>query len=101
MTFVDASQQTYGVAVYIRCKYHNDAIPGHRGVPKEVISDRQEIRRCSGRIKETSQQRQLQSKTDELEVTKRFNPPATPHFGGAHEVMVKAAKKAIYSVVGD
>ena len=26
MTFVDASQQAYGAAVYIRCKYHNDAV---------------------------------------------------------------------------
>ncbi|CAB3999634.1 Hypothetical predicted protein, partial [Paramuricea clavata] len=29
-----------------------------------------------------------------------FNPPAGPHFGGAHEILVKAAKKAIYSVLG-
>ena len=28
-----------------------------------------------------------------------FNPPGAPHFGGAHEVMVKAAKKAIYEVL--
>jgi len=27
--FVDAFQQAYGAAVYIRCKYHNDAIPSH------------------------------------------------------------------------
>ena len=26
VTFVDASQQAYGAAVYIRCKYHNDAV---------------------------------------------------------------------------
>ena len=44
---------------------------------------------------------QLQNKTVELGVTWRFNPPAAPHFRGAHEVMVKAAKKAIYAVVGD
>ena len=37
----------------------------------------------------------------ELGVTWRFNPPAAPHFGGAHEVMVKAAKKATYAVVRD
>ena len=43
----------------------------------------------------------LQNKTAETGVKWRFNPPAAPHFGGAHEVMVKAAKKAIYAVVGD
>ena len=26
VTFVDASQQAYGAAVYIRCKYHSDAV---------------------------------------------------------------------------
>ena len=28
-----------------------------------------------------------------------FNPPGDPHFGGAHEIMVKAAKKTIYAVL--
>ena len=43
----------------------------------------------------------LESKTAELGVTWRFNPPGAPHFGGAHEVLVKAAKKATYVVVRD
>ena len=30
-----------------------------------------------------------------------FNPPAAPHFGDVHEVMVKLAKRAIYGVLGD
>ena len=45
--------------------------------------------------------RHLQSKTAELGLTWRFNPQGAPHFEGAHEVMVKAAKKAIYVVVGE
>ena len=45
--------------------------------------------------------RHLQSETAELGLTWRFNTPSAPHFGGAHEVMVKAAKKAIYAVVGE
>ena len=44
---------------------------------------------------------QLLNKTAELGVTWRFNPPGAPHFGGVHKVLVKAAKKAIYAVVGD
>ena len=30
----------------------------------------------------------------------KFNPPAAPHFGGVFEAMVKAAKKAVYAVLG-
>lgn len=29
-----------------------------------------------------------------------FNPPSAPHFGGVFECMVKAAKKALYAVLG-
>ncbi|XP_047135411.1 uncharacterized protein LOC124812609 [Hydra vulgaris] len=25
-----------------------------------------------------------------------FNPPAVPHFGGNHEIMIKTAKRAVY-----
>ena len=28
-----------------------------------------------------------------------FNPTGAPHFSGVHEVIVKAAKKAIYAVL--
>ena len=30
-----------------------------------------------------------------------FNPPGGPHFGGIFEIMVKAAKKAVYAVLGN
>ena len=43
---------------------------------------------------------QFQSKKVELGETWRFNPPAAPHFGGAHEVMVQADKKSINAVAG-
>ena len=75
------------------------------GVPKEVISDRStnfvgvvgELTKLASQL----DRRHLQSETAELGLTWRFNPPSAPHFGGAHEVMVKAAKKAIYAVVGE
>ena len=75
------------------------------GVPKEVISDRgTNFVGPVGELKKLVSQldrKQLENKTVELGVTWRFNPPAAPHSGGAHEVMVKAAKKAIYAIVGD
>ena len=30
-----------------------------------------------------------------------FNPPAGPHFGGVHEILVKAAKKALYAILNN
>lgn len=30
-----------------------------------------------------------------------INPPCAPHFGGVHESMVKSAKRAIYTVLGN
>ena len=41
----------------------------------------------------------IQGTTAQKGVKWTFNPPGAPHFGGAHEVMVKAAKKAIYAVL--
>ena len=76
-----------------------------REVPKEVISDRgSNSVGAVGELKKLVSQldrQQLLNKTAELGVTRRFNPPGVPHFGGGHEVLVKAAKKAIYAVVGD
>ncbi|XP_074637789.1 uncharacterized protein LOC141896447 [Acropora palmata] len=77
-----------------------------------IIAAREEIREwdrecneCAvGELKKLVSQldrQQLLNKTAELGVTWRFNPPGAAHFGGVHEVLVKAAKKAIYAVVGD
>jgi len=72
------------------------------GVPKEVISDRgTNFVGAVGELKKIVSQldrQKLESKTVELRVTWRFNPP---HFGGAHEVKVKAATNATYAVVRD
>ena len=44
---------------------------------------------------------QIQRATVQKGVKWHFKPPGAPHVGGAHEVMVKAAKKAIYAVFGN
>jgi len=70
-----------------------------------VISDRgTNFVGAVGELKKLATQldrQKLERKTAELGVTWRFNPPGAPHFGGAHEVMVKIAKKATYAVVRD
>ena len=43
----------------------------------------------------------IQNSTSNSGVKWHFNPPATPHFSGVHEAMIKSAKKAIYGILGD
>ena len=74
-----------------------------RGIPEEVCSDRgtnfvgaaNELRDLVKRLDQDKIGRSTVSKS----VKWNFNPPGAPHFGGAHEIMVKAAKKAIYAVL--
>jgi hypothetical protein len=76
-----------------------------RGVPKEVVSD------CGtnfvGAVNELKElynqldKEKIQHATADKGVKWLFNPPAGPHFGGAHEIMVKSAKRAIYGVLGN
>lgn len=76
-----------------------------RGVPSEVTSDNgtnfvgavNELRDLVGKL----DQDQIQRKTNHMfnKVTWHFNPPAAPHFGGIHEIMIKSAKNAIYAVL--
>jgi len=70
-----------------------------RGYPLTIISDRgtnfigaeRELRELVDNLDQTQIQDQMASRG----VKWCFNPPLAPHFGGAHEVMIKAAKKAI------
>ena len=72
-----------------------------RGVPKEVVSDHgtnfvgavNELKELTGQL----DKEKIKRKTSTKGVRWLFNPPAAPHFGGAHEIMVKAAKKAVYT----
>jgi hypothetical protein len=75
-----------------------------RGVPKEMFSDN-----GGNFIKGEKELRQLwSSDKDRIQraattrgIRWHFQPPAAPHFGGAHEVMIKAAKRAILVILGD
>ena len=83
---------------------HNDAATSRRGVSKEAKRNRgTNFVRAVGKLKELVGQlhrQQLQSNIVELGETWRSNPPAAPHFGEAHEVMVQADEKTIYAVAG-
>ena len=43
----------------------------------------------------------IQRRTASTNIEWVFNPPGAPHFGGVFEIMVKAAKKALYAVLGN
>jgi len=76
-----------------------------RRVPKEMISDNgtnvtgavNELKELVGQLNKDK----IQGTTAQKGVKWTFNPPGAPHFGGAREVMVKAAKKAIYAVLSN
>jgi len=42
----------------------------------------------------------IQRRTVHRGIKWNFNPPAGPHFGGVYEIMIKAAKTAVYAVLG-
>ena len=44
--------------------------------------------------------KKIQETTTSYGVTWHFNPPHAPQFSGVHKIMIKAAKKAIYSILG-
>ena len=74
-----------------------------RGLPQEVISDN-----GTNFVGANTELKELISKLDKSKIEKsaanngikwHFNPPLGPHFGGVHETMIKAAKRAIYGIL--
>jgi hypothetical protein len=76
-----------------------------RGVPKEMVSDNgTNFVGAVNDLKELVAQldrEKIQRATAHSGTTWSFNPPGGPHFGGVVEIMVKAAKKAIYAVLNN
>ena len=72
-----------------------------RGYPQEIVSDRgtnfigadRELRE----LLDALDQDKIKDQTVNKGVKWFFNPPLAPHFGGVHEVMIKAAKKGYSS----
>ena len=74
-----------------------------RGLPEEVISDN-----GSNFVGAERELKELVEKLDQEKIKKSaankgikwyFNPPLAPHFGGVHETMIKAAKRAAYAIL--
>ena len=76
-----------------------------RGYPQEIVSDRRtnfvgadrELRELVSGM-DTNK---IQDQTANKGVKWCFNPPLAPHFGGVHEAMIKAAKKAIRAILSN
>ena len=76
-----------------------------RGFPEEVTSDN-----GTNFVGAAKELKQLVDAMDKDKIGKSaankgvkwiFNPPLAPHFGGVHEIMIKAAKRAIYAIIGN
>ena len=76
-----------------------------RGIPEVMFSDN-----GGNFAKEDKELKDLVNQLDEEKIKQTtannrakwsFNPPAAPQFGGVHEIMVKAAEKAIKNILGN
>ena len=76
-----------------------------RGLPEHVFSDNgTNFRRADLELKELVQkldQSRIQTLTANRGIKWHFQPPYGPHFGGAHESLIKSSKRAINSVLGN
>ena len=76
-----------------------------RGLPREILSDNGGNfvggnKELSDLVKELDQDKIVKS-TANQGIQWKFIPPHAPHFGGAHEIMIKGAKRAIYAILGN
>ena len=76
-----------------------------RGLPQEMISDNGTNfvganRELCELVKSLDKDKIKRSAANKG-IKWHFNPPLAPHFGGVHETMIKAAKRAIYVILGN
>ena len=74
-----------------------------RGLPKDTVCDNgTNFVDGSNELKELEAlgHKKIQDAMTSHGVKWHFNPPLGPHFSGVNEIMIKAAKKAIYAILG-
>ncbi len=97
-------EMAYGLDTdsFLRCF---SRMTSRRGYPSEIVSDRgTNFIGAARELKELVENldvNKIQLKTVDKGVKWTFNPPLAPHFGEVHEIMIKAAKKAIYAVLNN
>ena len=72
-------------------------------LPKDVVCDNgTNFVSRSNELKELEalNQNKIQDMTTSHRIKWHFHPPLMPHFSGVHKIMIKAAKKAIYAILG-
>lgn len=74
-----------------------------RGTPKEIFSDNgTNFVGAYHELKELYEQinkEKIISTTAHKGIKWHFQPPSASHFGGVHEIMIKCAKRAVYSIL--
>ncbi len=76
-----------------------------RGLPNEIISNNGgNFVGAEKELKELIRQldtRRIQVSTANQAIKGHFNPPYARQFGGAHETMIKAAKRAVHAILSN
>jgi hypothetical protein len=75
-----------------------------RGCPEEMFSDNGgNFVKGAAELKQLTEldKERLQRESAQRGMRWHFQPPAAPHFGGSHEVMIRAAKRAIHAILGE
>ena len=74
-----------------------------RGLPEEMFSDNgTNLKGADAELKSLVRQlddSRIKQSISNKGISWHFNPPSAPHFGGVHETMIKAAKRAMHAIL--